>query len=115
MRKGRGLRWQALEVTPITSCARSFPSRSGNTCRHFICAVGIRFPFPPGRSIQPSITCSSAGFLLKPHVTQVVMCNPRKTALLKDGSKSYRIDARKLAELSYLNKPNPVYHMTSER
>jgi len=26
--------------------------------------------------------------LLKPHVTQVVVCNPRKNALLKEGSKS---------------------------
>jgi transposase len=34
--------------------------------------------------------------LLKPHVTEVVVCNPRKIALLKDGSKSDRIDARKL-------------------
>src|SRR5215475_2539560 len=25
--------------------------------------------------------------LLKPHVTEVVVCNPRKAALLKDGSK----------------------------
>src|SRR5260370_22430242 len=37
--------------------------------------------------------------LLKPHVSEVVVCNPRKNALLKDGSKSDRIDARKLAEL----------------
>src|SRR3984893_18835186 len=37
--------------------------------------------------------------LLKPHVCEVVVCNPRKNALLKDGSKSDRIDARKLAEL----------------
>src|SRR5260221_621336 len=36
--------------------------------------------------------------LLKPHVTEVVVCNPRKNALLKDGSKSDRIDAPKLAE-----------------
>jgi len=35
--------------------------------------------------------------LLKPHVSEVVVCNPRKNALLKDGSKSDRIDARKLA------------------
>jgi hypothetical protein len=28
-----------------------------------------------------------------------VVCNPRKNALLKDGNKSDRIDARKLAEL----------------
>ena len=37
--------------------------------------------------------------LLKPHVTQLLVCNPRKNALLKQGSKSDRIDARKLAEL----------------
>src|SRR5260221_5837164 len=35
---------------------------------------------------------------LKPHVQEIVVCNPRKTALLKDGNKSDRIDARKLAE-----------------
>jgi len=46
--------------------------------------------------------------LLKPHVTEVVVCNPRKTALLKDGSKSDRIDARKLAELLYMNKLETV-------
>src|SRR5258708_35247947 len=48
--------------------------------------------------------------LLKPHVTEVVVCNPRKIALLKDGSKSDRIDARKLAEQLYMNKRQPVYH-----
>ena len=37
--------------------------------------------------------------LLKPHVDKLVVCNPRKNALLKDGNKSDRIDARKLAEL----------------
>src|SRR3981189_575900 len=40
--------------------------------------------------------------LLKPHVTELVVCNPRKNALLKEGSKSDRIDARKLAELLYM-------------
>src|SRR5215469_2435968 len=34
--------------------------------------------------------------LLKPHVANVLVCDPRKNALLKDGSKSDRIDARKL-------------------
>ena len=48
--------------------------------------------------------------LLKPHVTEVVVCSPRKIALLKDGSKSDRIDARKLAELLYVNKLQSVYH-----
>ena len=48
--------------------------------------------------------------LLKPHVTEVVVCNPRKNALLKEGSKSDRIDARKLAELLYMSKLSSVYH-----
>jgi transposase len=48
--------------------------------------------------------------LLKPHVTQVLVCDPRKNALLKAGNKNDRIDARKLAELLYLNRLNPVYH-----
>ena len=48
--------------------------------------------------------------LLKPHVTKLVVCNPRQNALLKDGSKSDRIDARKLAELLYLSKLSSVYH-----
>jgi hypothetical protein len=48
--------------------------------------------------------------LLKPHVARVVVSDPRKNALLKDGSKNDRIDARKLSELLYLNKFNPVYH-----
>jgi Transposase len=37
--------------------------------------------------------------LLKPYVTQVTVCNPRKNALLKSGNKGDRIDAQKLAEL----------------
>jgi transposase len=48
--------------------------------------------------------------LLKPHVTRLVVCDPRRNALLKDGNKSDRIDARKLAELLYLNKLKLVYH-----
>jgi transposase len=48
--------------------------------------------------------------LLKPHVTEVVVCNPRKNALLKDGSKSDRIDACKLAEMLYMNNIKSVYH-----
>jgi hypothetical protein len=36
--------------------------------------------------------------LLKPRVDKLTVCNPRKNALLKDGNKSDRIDARKLAE-----------------
>jgi transposase len=48
--------------------------------------------------------------LLQPHVSRLVVCDPRKNALLKDGSKSDRIDARKLAELLRGNQLHPVYH-----
>ena len=48
--------------------------------------------------------------LIKPRVSEVVVCNPRKNALLKDGSKSDRIDSRKLAELLRGNHLKPVYH-----
>src|SRR5271169_2479946 len=48
--------------------------------------------------------------LLKPHVAKLVVCNPRKIALLKHGNKSDRIDARKLAELLRGNQLKPVYH-----
>src|SRR6516162_690113 len=47
--------------------------------------------------------------LLKPHVTKLLVCDPRKAALLKDGSKGDRIDARKLAELLYMNRIKSVY------
>src|SRR2546430_6461942 len=48
--------------------------------------------------------------LLKPHVSRLVVCDPRKNALLKDGSKNDRVDARKLAELLRTNQVKPVYH-----
>jgi hypothetical protein len=48
--------------------------------------------------------------LLKPHVTEVLVCNPRKIPLLKHGNKSDKIDARKLAERLRLHDLKPVYH-----
>ena len=48
--------------------------------------------------------------LLKPRVTKVTVCNPRKNALLKSGNKSDRIDARKLAELLRNGSLSAVYH-----
>ena len=48
--------------------------------------------------------------LIKPHVSELVVCNPRRNALLKEGSKSDRIDARKLAELLRSNLLRSVYH-----
>ncbi|HEX8797795.1 MAG TPA: transposase, partial [Terriglobales bacterium] len=48
--------------------------------------------------------------LLKPHVTKLVVCDPRKNALLKEGNKSDKIDARKLADLHLRWGPrqNPI-------
>jgi len=48
--------------------------------------------------------------VLKPHVADVLVCEPRKNALIKAGNKSDRIDARKLADLLYLEKLHPVFH-----
>ena len=48
--------------------------------------------------------------LLKPYVTRVVVCNPRRNALLKEGNKSDRIDARELAELLRAGLLSAVYH-----
>jgi transposase len=48
--------------------------------------------------------------LLKPHVTAVLVCDPRKNALLKSGNKNDRIDARKLADLLRTGLLSPVYH-----
>ena len=48
--------------------------------------------------------------LLKPHVTKVLVCDPRKNALLKSGNKNDRIDARKLADLLRTGLLRAVYH-----
>src|SRR6266705_3360592 len=37
--------------------------------------------------------------LLQPQVAQVLVCDPRRNALLKEGNKSDKVDARKLADL----------------
>jgi len=48
--------------------------------------------------------------LLKRHVYKLVVCDPRRNALLKEGSKSDKVDARKLAELLRAGLLRPVYH-----
>lgn len=56
---------------------------------------------------------TSAGWLysvLKPHVAKVIVCDPRKNALLKAGNKNDRIDARKLSHLLRAGLLTPVYH-----
>src|SRR5580693_1123803 len=52
--------------------------------------------------------------LLKPHVARVVVCDPRKNALLKAGNKNDQIDARKLAELLRAGLLSPIYHGESQ-
>jgi transposase len=47
--------------------------------------------------------------LMKSHVTEVVVCNTRKNTS-NNGSKSDRIDARKLSEQLYMNNIKSVYH-----
>jgi transposase len=48
--------------------------------------------------------------LLKPHVTKLVVCDPRKNASMREGNQSDKIDARRLADLLRLNHLHPVYH-----
>ena len=48
--------------------------------------------------------------LLKPHVHQMLVCDPRRNALLKEGNKSDKVDARKLADLLRTGMLRPVYH-----
>ena len=46
--------------------------------------------------------------LLKPHVTKLVVCDPRKNT--RQGNKNDQIDARELADRLYMNKLSSVYH-----
>src|SRR6266446_10641408 len=48
--------------------------------------------------------------LLKPHVVKVIVCDPRKNALLKTGNKNDRVDAQKLSHLLHAGLLTPVYH-----
>jgi transposase len=48
--------------------------------------------------------------LLKPHVSRVLVSDPRKNDLGRDGNRNDRRDARELAELLYRNKVKAVYH-----
>ena len=48
--------------------------------------------------------------LLRPHVKKLVVCDPRRNALLQEGNQNDRVDARKLAELLQNNQLRPVYH-----
>jgi transposase len=48
--------------------------------------------------------------LLKPHVTKLIVCDPRKNASMREDNQSDKIDARGLAELLRMDHLTPVYH-----
>jgi hypothetical protein len=48
--------------------------------------------------------------LLRPHVTKLVVCDPRKNKSMREGNQNDKIDARRLAELLRLDHLTPVYH-----
>src|ERR1035441_9691662 len=48
--------------------------------------------------------------VLKPHVHEIVVYNPRRNALLKEGSKNDKVVARKLSELLRAGLLRAVYH-----
>jgi transposase len=48
--------------------------------------------------------------LLRPHVAECVVCNPRQNKLLDAGNKGDRVDVQKLSELLYLGSLRAVYH-----
>jgi transposase len=48
--------------------------------------------------------------LLKPRVTKLVVCDPRKNKSMREGNQSDKIDARRLAELLRLDHLTAVYH-----
>jgi transposase len=47
---------------------------------------------------------------LKPHVSRLGVCDPRKNALLRDGNQNDRVEARNWAELLRTHQVKPVYH-----
>ena len=51
--------------------------------------------------------------LLQPHVSRLVVCDPRKNALMRDGNQNDRVDARNLAELLRTNQVHADLTTTS--
>lgn len=51
---------------------------------------------------------------LKPYVDEILVCDPYRNHLLKEGGKSDRVDARKLVQLLKANLLKPVFHCTDE-
>jgi hypothetical protein len=45
--------------------------------------------------------------LLKPHVRELIVCDPRKNASMREDSQNDKIDARRLAELLRIDHLHP--------
>jgi transposase len=82
--------------------------------------AGALLDFVRGLSGRLQLTLEEGSYsawlysLLAPRVEKLVVCNPRKNALLKQGNKNDQIDAGKLAELLRLGSLTPVYHGSPE-
>lgn len=53
--------------------------------------------------------------VLRTHVTEVIVCDPRRNKLMGEGSKTDKVDARKLADLLRTGMLRSVYHGHEER
>src|SRR5215472_8230579 len=68
-----------------------------------------RYTSPSRKELGPP-GCTTCTLLLRPHVTRLVVCDPRRDALLQECNQNDRVDARNLAELLQNNQLRPVYH-----
>jgi transposase len=72
--------------------------------------------FLKGLRGQVEVTCEEGTHaawlydLLRKTKARVIVCDPRKNRLLQDGTKSDKVDARKLAQLLRAGLLSPVYH-----
>ena len=86
--------------------ARSIIETKAETVRDFLRGLSgtIHVSFEEGTQAQWLYD------LIRPLVSELIVCNPRRNHLLKEGSKSDRVDASKLAELLRAGLLQPVYH-----
>jgi hypothetical protein len=71
----------------------------------------------PGTKSLTIEEAASAQFLyevLSDHVDDLIVCDPRRNKMLKDGAKTDKIDAKKLAFLTRVGAITRVYHCKSE-
>jgi len=61
-------------------------------------------------SISRSASAKWLYEVLRAHVTEVIVCDPRRNKLLGEGSKTDKVDARKLADLLRTGMLRSVYH-----